>query len=657
MEIGVLQRKGEAHMAAVTSVNRKKYAALIISIACGLILAGLGTAFAEERKETSTPNNVSTLDAELERVLTVDGTPGAVVAIIENGDVVLSKGYGLADRASGRAMTNKTLLAAGSLSKNLTSLGVLRLVERGDLALKDRLIDAAPSIEIDNPWRDRNPILIEHLLEHTAGIEGSTYFEYGFNRPGVSPSEYAELMAGKIAVRWPPGYFYSYANPGHTLAAFAMESACDCAFDDFMAEEVFAPIGMTDAAFNLRDEDTARLAKSYRSDGETPAARWFMAIRPSGSLLVTIDDLAELVQFYALRGAVGENDEGARIISEALLERMENAETSARARAGLIEGGYGLGNFGFFAGKGRIFHGHTGATEGFRTWLGYDPDTRSGFAVVTNGGPSNMRYKLMRLIGGYLTRDVDETPPAPAVDGAESYVSAGWYAPFTHEMPFRSWMWRTFAAVKLSPQGDTLTLDSIVPTEPVRRLVHVGDGAFRTERQSLPTAVMVDGPEGARVFVYGESYERVSVWGAYGRYYLFVGSLIFGAIATLHGVAAGVLRIAGRLEQYRVFGVTNWLMIAGVSLAALLTLFVVFGLLGDLDDSAQLGRLGPLSVGLASLSVVGPIAAALAGLSLLRARGGKSFVLAYQVTALAFIAATWVFLAVNSWVPFISWRV
>ncbi|MEM9170914.1 MAG: serine hydrolase domain-containing protein, partial [Pseudomonadota bacterium] len=134
-----------------------------------LLLSGLARA-----QESAPPVSLDALDREIATRIDAAATPGAVVVVVENGAVVLSKGYGFADREAGAPMTTQTLVAAGSLSKNLTSLGVLALVEQGRLSLKDPLSARAPAVEIDNPWEAEHPILIEHVLEHTAGLEGST---------------------------------------------------------------------------------------------------------------------------------------------------------------------------------------------------------------------------------------------------------------------------------------------------------------------------------------------------------------------------------------------------------------------------------------------------------------------------------------------------
>ncbi|MEM6414455.1 MAG: serine hydrolase domain-containing protein [Pseudomonadota bacterium] len=601
---------------------------------------------------------LTALDEEIADIISTTKTPGVAITVLEDGRNILEKGYGFADLGAKTPMRTDTILAAGSLSKNLTSLGLLRLVELGKLDLKDKITDVAPEVRIDNPWASQHPILLEHLLEHTAGIEGSTYFEYGYNSLNTKPKDYAQLMAGKLKVRWPPGYFHSYANPGHTLAAVALENACSCDFDEFMEKEIFSAIGMSSASFRSIDSTQMRLAKSYRQNGTTPIVPWRMAIRPSGSLLVSIEDLGALVAFYANRG--GETG----LVSEHWLDRMEKAKTSATFRAGIVETGYGLGNFAFFAEKGITFHGHTGATDGFRTWLGYQSGLRSGFAIVTNGGDENMRYRLMRLISQYLTRNEGEVAPLPAEEGAEDFVDDGWYAPVTHSMILRTWLLRSFQTVKLTAKGNRLTIDPVFPFGTKNEMIHVGTGLFREEWNPTPTAAFIDGPNtdpvtikgiDGRVFVKKDAFVRISLFQAYVSFFLLVGGLFFGALVSIGVILK--LSLNSISNQSNAHTGRLWLCLAGAggSLVILFATVVVFGMLSDLDVAAQYGRISPMSLSAFAMSIVGPIFSVLAMITVFKQQPSSRFSKIAVGLCLFFVGGSWMMVGINGWVPLVTW--
>ena len=590
---------------------------------------------------------LSELDAQITQIVDDSNLPGMVLVIVEDGQVVLEKGYGLARVAPPQDMTADTLVSPGSLSKNLTSLAILRLVEQGKLDLNAPIETVAPEVKIDNPYD--TPITLAMLLEHTAGIEGSTYSEYAFSEPGFGPKDYAARMAGKIDVSWPPGYFFSYANGGHTFAAVAIENACACRYDDFMRDEIFAPLGMPDSTFLLADADENRLALSYYPDGETPAKRWRMAIRPSGAMLSTIADLGKLVQFYATRGQTQPG-----LVSPKLLKRMEDSQTTATSRIGLVDGTYSLGNFGSIAGGGHVLHGHAGSTEGFRTWLAYDPDTKRGYAFVLNA-EVGLRGRFISLLGEYITRDYPELEAAPAVTDPGIADLEGWYEPITHDMVLRRWMWRVFGSVKLTPTETGLHLDPIVPTNAANTLLSVGGGKLRTPDLPIPTAARVDGPGGAAMLVNGDAYRQISTSIAIGRFYGFAGALVVGIVASLHIL----VWLPGNLLKGTPSGggvrLRLGLFIAGLSLVALMALFVQIGMLGTLDSAAALGRVSLWSLLVMLLSITGPAGLVLALLSF-RAAEGRAMTL-YTVVTLAALGFAWTYLALQGWVPLITWRV
>ncbi|MEO0410560.1 MAG: serine hydrolase domain-containing protein [Pseudomonadota bacterium] len=594
-----------------------------------------------------TPQTLSALEAEITAIVEESPLPGMALVIVEDGEVVLEKGFGLAVRNPEKPMRAETVLSPGSLSKNLTSLAVLRLVQQGKLDLDAPITDVAPGVKIDNPYG--TPITLAMLLEHTAGIEGSAYSEYAFSQEGFTPGEYAKRVAGKIDMSWPPGYFFSYANGGHTLAAVAIETACGCSYDDFMATEIFAPLEMTNSTFLMSDVDLENLAQSYHSDGKTQANRWRMAIRPSGAMLSTIADLGKLVQFYATRG---QSQPG--LISPALLKRMEDSETTATSRAGLVDGTYGLGNFGSIAGGGHVLHGHAGSTEGFRTWLTYDPDTQRGYAFVLNADVG-LRGRLINLLGRYITRDYPEIPIAAAVSDSALADLSGWYEPITHDMVLRRWMWRVFGSVKLAPTGTGLKIDPVVPTNARETLVAVGGGKLRTQTLPIPTAARVIGPGGVPMLVNGEAFQPVNTVVAVGRFYGFAAALVLGTIASLHTLIWLPSRLLKGSPNTVGVRLRAGLLLAGLSLLILLALFVKIGMLGSLDSAARLGRVSVWSLLFLMFSVIGPAGVLMAALNWKGAQAKAMQV--YAALAIAALGFAWCYLALQGWVPLITWRV
>ena len=346
------------------------------------------------------------LRVEIENILDESSVQGAGIVVVEEGAPALEVYWGLADVEDARPVDRDTVFRAGSISKNVTSLLALRLIETGELDANALVSDLAPEIEISNRWQEGAPVRVIHLLEHTAGLPGSTYREYSENKPDASPQEYLDA-AGKLKTRWLPGTLYSYSNAGHTVLARVMETVTGKSFDELVKEEVFGPLGMESASFRTHGNGIDPVAKSYTMGGQEQPV-WEMLIRPSGALTTKPVDLAKLVSIYAQ----SQPEESDPYLSSTALTRMRGSEASAAADGGVGDGAYGFGTFAFII-DGRTYYGHWGKTEGFRANLGYLPKTGKGFVIMLNVVDERAASALRSAIAGYLERDL---PPPEAID-------------------------------------------------------------------------------------------------------------------------------------------------------------------------------------------------------------------------------------------------
>ncbi|MEO0613449.1 MAG: hypothetical protein AAFY83_09060, partial [Pseudomonadota bacterium] len=253
--------------------------------------------------------------------------------------------------------------------------------------------------------------------------------------------------------------------------------------------------------------------------------------------------------------------------------------------------------------------------------------------------------------------DYDTISPLPNVRGAKEKAVSGWYAPFTHDMPFRAWLWKTFGAVHISVDDEGVSVAPLSPTAGAYRMLHTGEGLFRMEDHPVPLAGFVDGPSGEKLFVFGESYAPTSAFAVLGRFIVMAGGLVFGALALVHTICWAPMRFLGRLPSGPGVRLRFGLFLSGASLIVMFGVFVSVGLLGALEDSAQFGRIGLLSLSFTVLSLIGPLGAALALYSLVSLPAGRTPLRVYGVVACLFLAAAWLYVALNGWVPFISWRV
>ncbi len=174
-------------------------------------------------------------------------TPGGVVGIFQNGELLFSKGYGLADLEHDIPITPSTVFYLASSGKQFTAFCVLLLEEQGRLNLDDQVQKYLP----DFPTYGTE-ITIRHLLHHLSGIrdyatlwdiQGRSYYEH------ISAEETYKLIKNQNSIMFKPGEKYLYCNSGYFLLSEIVEEASGMSLKRFAEENIFKPLGMNNTLF------------------------------------------------------------------------------------------------------------------------------------------------------------------------------------------------------------------------------------------------------------------------------------------------------------------------------------------------------------------------------------------------------------------------
>ncbi|HEX6252566.1 MAG TPA: serine hydrolase domain-containing protein [Gemmatimonadaceae bacterium] len=200
---------------------------------------------------------VARIDTHLSRLVPF-GFSGAVL-LAKDGNVLLSKGYGLADREAGIPVTAETVFDIGSITKQFTAAAILRLEMEGKLTVNDsigRWFDSVPD--------DKRGITIHHLLTHTAGLEDV----FGGDYEVAERDSLVRVALGSKLIASPPAP-YEYSNAGYTLLAAIVEKASGIPYEQYLREKVLLPAGLTRTGYRGVDWRPGELAVGYRG-----AERW-----------------------------------------------------------------------------------------------------------------------------------------------------------------------------------------------------------------------------------------------------------------------------------------------------------------------------------------------------------------------------------------------
>ncbi len=235
------------------------------------------------------------LDQVVPELLKQYQVPGTAVALVHGGRVAWSKGYGLADEATGTPVTSETVFQVGPLSKPVTAWGVLRLVAQRKLALDAPVESYLTRWHLPPSEFDHAEVTLRRLLNHTAGLSLGGY-------PGFDPSEKLPTLkeslsgitggVGDVRVAHLPGTRFSYSGGGYTLLQLIIEEVTGETFSAYMQSAVLAPLGMARSSFERTP--ALQAVTAYREPGQPLSNYRFTALAAAG-LYSTASDLARFV--------------------------------------------------------------------------------------------------------------------------------------------------------------------------------------------------------------------------------------------------------------------------------------------------------------------------------------------------------------------------
>ncbi len=401
--------------------------------------------------------------------------PGATVAVVRDGQVVLARGYGDADAGNHTpVVADKTLFRVASLGKLFVWTAVMQLAERGRLDLDADIHTYLEDVRL--PAAYAQPLTLAHLMAHTGGFEVRERLWAEGPPPGTLADYLRERMPARVR---PPGELSAYSDYGTSLAERIVERVAGQPFEQYLRENVLGPLGMRRTFFRrtVPPELAADMALGHTVEDGGPRAQPLeqVVVASSGSLLTTATDLTR----FMLAHLQGGQHEGHRILREETVRRMHRQHFTHDPRLS----GWAHGFMEFHL-QGRRLIGHLGDAYLFHSLLVLIPEHGTGLFVSYNGpGEKNAAQRArMELLRAVLEHGHPAPPsdmPVPTRDFAEraarfagSYQTT-WRAYGTAEA---SLGWRQEIRVRDGGDG---TLHIREPGHASRRWVEVESRLFR----------------------------------------------------------------------------------------------------------------------------------------------------------------------------------
>ena len=351
------------------------------------------------------------LDAYYEQALADWNVPGMAIAIVKDGEIIFSKGYGTRNVNTGDPVDGNTLFAIASNSKSFTSAALAILIDEGKLSWDDKVRDYLPWFELYDPYVSNN-FTIEDLLTHRSGFKtfSGDLLWYGSNLSRREVVENARYLEPTFGFR----NGWGYSNIMFIAAGLVVEEVSGMNWDDFVKERLLEPLHMDRTVSSTNSLAGMENVSSPHNDFEDSliTIEWLNwdNIAPAGALISSVNEVSQWLIFQMNEGITPDGD---TLINSRRFLEMWSANNPQRVSQGSIDlwpsthfKAYGLG-WSTFDYLGRKVIGHGGGYDGFISNTTFIPEENIGMVILTNKNSSlyyALKYKTLDIL---LDNDVE----------------------------------------------------------------------------------------------------------------------------------------------------------------------------------------------------------------------------------------------------------
>jgi len=300
---------------------------LIATVASATLIGGVPAAQASVAGKKPTPTFNTTIKEGRQAVRSAMKQTKATsvsVALVANGKRVWSQTFGRVNTA-GKKPSPTTKYGIGSVSKTVTAMALMQLVDAGKVYLDAPVVRYVPDFTMKSP--QYRQITVRMLLNHSAGFPGSDYAD------GLTTKPFPGYVDGVLAglrnsyLKTSPGSMNVYCNDCYTLAGVVLERVSGMSLPDYVAKNVFKPLGMKHSIYPTSLPVPGKVAPVIQGGGVQPFQ--VPNLFATGALLSTANDMARLAMVFTGEGVV----DGKRILSRSAIDQMGADQTTTTLEA------------------------------------------------------------------------------------------------------------------------------------------------------------------------------------------------------------------------------------------------------------------------------------------------------------------------------------
>ena len=321
---------------------------------------------------------------------------GLAVAIVEDGELRFVGTYGVTSKETGEPVVPGTVFRWASLSKTVTGTLAGQMADAGELDLAAPLGRDTTSLRL--PDGEEATLTLEQVLSQSTGLTAHAYDDR--LEAGEDPATLRRILAD-APMQCAPGQCHTYQNVAFDVATEVLGAVADEPFEQAVEQRLFAPLGMNSAGYGM---DTLTGAKSWarphQGDLVRELSQSYWRVPAAAGVSSNIVDLA--------RWMIAEMGENEAVLSPGALALAHDVRVNTprpyggALRAATGDAGYGLGWRTFDYGGHRL-QGHSGAVDGFRATMLFDPATRTGVVAMWNsnwGFPFRVPFAVLDSYDG-----------------------------------------------------------------------------------------------------------------------------------------------------------------------------------------------------------------------------------------------------------------
>ncbi len=335
-----------------------------------------------QTSKTDYKETIKIIDVWLQAQRDFDQLPGIAVSIVNDQDILFSKGYGFADTENKVPMQAETIFSICSISKLFTSVAVMQLWEQGKLRLDDSVSALLPGYNLKQQYAETVPITIRSLLTHSSGLPREAAYHYWSAPDFYFPTE-KEIneKLGSQQTLYPSSTFFQYSNLGMSLLGEAVATVSKIGYESYVEKNILLPLQLTNTHPSLpQNLWRGKMATGYSALYRDGTRKMMPLFKPNGIAAAAgyssnVIDLAHFASWQFRLQHYGNKE----ILRSSTLKEMQRAQWIDPD--GKLT--WGLG-FSVFQDKGLTYVGHGGSCPGYKTTLQLSPKNKLAVTIMIN---------------------------------------------------------------------------------------------------------------------------------------------------------------------------------------------------------------------------------------------------------------------------------